>query len=68
MFTAGERVRGPEGLPGRIMTPTVGAVWESFDDDSPGIVQVYTVVLDSGEVRRYTDSALSYVGTTGETE
>ena len=50
------------------MTPTVGAVWESFDDDSPGIVQVYTVVLDSGEVRRYTDSALSYVGTTGETE
>ncbi len=58
-FNKGDVVRTPEGETGRIAAPSTGARFDYYELSAREInIAVYTVLLDSGKVERWTHAAL----------
>ncbi|WZH35473.1 MAG: hypothetical protein PIR02_11875 [Microbacterium enclense] len=62
MFNDGDTLRTPDGQSGRIASPQTGQRAElfGFGGQAPS-ARVYTVILASGKVERWTEEALSKV-------
>lgn len=59
LYMHGEHVITPDGSPGRVIVPMIGPPVEFFDSlDDDVVLRLVTVILESGEVRRYLATAL----------
>ena len=63
MFETGQVVTTPEGNIGQIANPHSGGRFDYYElSTREANVAVYTVILDSGKVERWTERALSGEG------
>lgn len=58
MFTHGQSVVTPDGTIGKVAVPFGRTVADIYETGPDSLVAVYSVVCQSGEVRRYVETAL----------